>query len=229
MQQAYRSIRVVAETETIRIVLPTRLNESTLQELRSVCATLQTEGSSGIKALVLDFTATEAQSQEVPPTTSLDESLKDACAALDAVPVVSIAVLRGSAEREICELIQSTDLILAASEATICASAIIPGRKDIDVVNGEEALRLRLVNQVVAESQLKATLAKTLDLLRPKSAVALRMAKVALRQARNSSASRLETLAKINDFYLTQTMQTADAHEGLRSFLEKREPTWKNH
>lgn len=227
MQQAYRSVRVVAETETIRIVLPTRLNELTLQELRAVCTTMQTEGSTGIKALILDFSAKE--NQESPVVTSLGEALAEAREALEAVPAVVISVLRGSAEREICELMQSTDLILAAHEATLCVSTIVPDGEDLDVVNGQEALRLGLVNQTVAESQLKAALAKTLDLLRPKSAIALRLAKVALRLARNSKGTRLETLAEVNDFYLNQTMQTADASEGLRSFLEKREPRWKNH
>ncbi len=40
--------------------------------------------------------------------------------------------------------------------------------------------------------------------------------------------NRLEALDQVNAFYLTRVMQSADAHEGLRAFLEKRRPEWKN-
>ena len=35
-------------------------------------------------------------------------------------------------------------------------------------------------------------------------------------------------LSRIEDVYLNQLMKTADANEGLKAFLEKRKPTWKN-
>src|SRR5437660_5612036 len=56
MQQAYRALRVVAESQTIRIVLSPDPGELMLSELRTVCATLNSESSAGIKAVVLDFT-----------------------------------------------------------------------------------------------------------------------------------------------------------------------------
>ena len=33
---------------------------------------------------------------------------------------------------------------------------------------------------------------------------------------------------QVNELYLTQLMQTHDAREGLKAFLEKRKPNWKN-
>ena len=57
MQQAYRVLRIVAEAQTIRIVLMLRPSELMLNELYSACSALHTENSSGIKAVVLDFKA----------------------------------------------------------------------------------------------------------------------------------------------------------------------------
>ena len=41
--------------------------------------------------------------------------------------------------------------------------------------------------------------------------------------------NRLEpSLKAIEDIYLNELMKTADAQEGLRAFLDKRKPEWKN-
>ncbi|TMC57466.1 MAG: hypothetical protein E6J21_14190 [Chloroflexota bacterium] len=55
MQQAYRVLRIVAESQTIRIVLMLRPNELMLKELYTACTDLKSEKSRGIKAVVLDF------------------------------------------------------------------------------------------------------------------------------------------------------------------------------
>jgi len=36
------------------------------------------------------------------------------------------------------------------------------------------------------------------------------------------------SLKIIEDIYLNELMNTADAQEGLKAFLEKRKPEWKN-
>ena len=78
---------------------------------------------------------------------------------------------------------------------------------------------------------------RILDMLREKSAVALRLTKDSTRLAvaprfiegeASDAAARLEALKKVNEFYLSHVMQTADAGEGLHAFLEKRKPRWKN-
>ena len=69
---------------------------------------------------------------------------------------------------------------------------------------------------------------RVLDLLRAKSAIALRHTKASVRLSDAHDATSLEALEQVNKLYLTQLMQTHDAQEGLQAFLEKRKPNWKN-
>ena len=70
-------------------------------------------------------------------------------------------------------------------------------------------------------------LERVLDLLRAKSAIALRYTKASVRLAKNDNAAGLEALRQVNTLYLTQLMQTHDAQEGLQ-LSKKRKPNWKN-
>ncbi|HKF38582.1 MAG TPA: hypothetical protein VKB35_16920, partial [Ktedonobacteraceae bacterium] len=64
MQQAYRALRIVTEAQTIRIVLAPDPGELMLSELCTASASLSTESSTGIKAVVLDFNAAANQFTE---------------------------------------------------------------------------------------------------------------------------------------------------------------------
>src|SRR5260221_11877944 len=55
MQHAYRTLRIVSEAQTMRIVLAPDPHVLMLSELLTACASLATQSSSGIKAVVLDF------------------------------------------------------------------------------------------------------------------------------------------------------------------------------
>ena len=65
-------------------------------------------------------------------------------------------------------------------------------------------------------------------MLREKSAVALRFAKASTRLDQSEQLMSLEALQRINTLYLDELMHTQDAAEGLRAFLEKRKPKWRN-
>jgi cyclohexa-1,5-dienecarbonyl-CoA hydratase len=69
---------------------------------------------------------------------------------------------------------------------------------------------------------------RVLDLLRSKSAISLRHTKASVRLAGADHKTRQEALEQVNQLYITQLMQTHDAQEGLKAFLEKRKPDWKN-
>lgn len=93
------------------------------------------------------------------------------------------------------------------------------------IVEADEALRMGLVDQV-AEDPSDAALAYAREFLLPLSASSLRHA---VQASRWELYQRLEhTLKDVERFYLEELMTTDDAVEGIRAFLEKRLPQWKN-
>lgn len=93
-------------------------------------------------------------------------------------------------------------------------------------LGAEEARALGLVDEI-AEDPLAAALAWAETHLLPKSAAALRMACRALRGG--GFAERfLAGLQAAEDLYVRELMALEDPVEGLRAFLEKRKPEWRN-
>jgi cyclohexa-1,5-dienecarbonyl-CoA hydratase len=92
-------------------------------------------------------------------------------------------------------------------------------------VGAEEALALRLVDEIADDPQQRA-LAWAREQLLPLSAASLRLA---LRAVRWGLAERfVRHIEQVERLYLEDLMATHDAHEGLRSFLEKRKPAWRD-
>lgn len=91
-------------------------------------------------------------------------------------------------------------------------------------VDAAEALRLGLVNRVVPGAGLDAAVAEWAGKLAAKSPVLMRLGKDALFRAQDMAfADALEFLHA----QLTIAVSTHDAHEGVRAFLDKREPRWE--
>src|SRR5215469_7121554 len=224
MQQAYRALRVVAEAQTIRIVLSPHPGELMLRELSAACTTFDRQGSSGVKAVILDFIAGQTAAGAESETTRRSV-VDDACAALRAVTQPVLAVARGRLSPAASALIGVADLVLAAHEAVLVIPGMAPGD---DTLTGVQAARLGHVTWSVSAQNVDRETERILDMLRSKSAVALRFVKASVRMGQKEHQNRLEGLEQVNVFYLTRVMQSADAHEGLRAFLEKRRPEWKN-
>lgn len=92
-------------------------------------------------------------------------------------------------------------------------------------IDAEEAWRIGLVDEI-APDPFEAALVYARTRMLPRSASSLRIAARALRAA---SADRFRRdLAAVELLYARELMRTADAHEGLQAFLEKRNPTWRN-
>ncbi len=223
MQQAYHALRVVAEAQTIRIVLAPEPDELMLSELSMACASLNTESSNGIKGVVLDFNA--AASRFIEPGSRAPTNVEKACAAVRAVAQPVLAVVRASLSKTANMLIQAADFTLVAEDAVL----IVPGEESgEDTLTGSQAARLGYATWSAPANELSKHMERILDLLREKSAIALRHTKASVHLAKAGHATHLEALQKVNTFYLIEVMQTKDAHEGLHSFLEKRKPIWKN-
>jgi cyclohexa-1,5-dienecarbonyl-CoA hydratase len=92
-------------------------------------------------------------------------------------------------------------------------------------ISATEAHRLALVTRVVPDHELAAAVDALLEELRALSPSVLHLTRKTLTQLQ--SADFLQQLEEAERVYLSELMQTHDAQEGIRAFLEKRQPVWK--
>jgi cyclohexa-1,5-dienecarbonyl-CoA hydratase len=100
------------------------------------------------------------------------------------------------------------------------AELILTGR----TIGGIEAAEMGLANRAVADEDLAAAVEQTVRELLKLSPAALAVTKKALYAW---DAMHFDKgLARAEKIYLEELMKTADAQEGIRAFMEKREPKW---
>ena len=221
MQQAYQAIRMISEAQTIRVALSTDPDELMLRELCTVCASLSSEASAGIKAVVLDFAGREKASSK--------DSVKveQAYSAIYGVAQPVLAIVRDTMSPVACKLLAAADFTLVAEDAIIYIMGKGEEQQDRQL-SGANAARLRYVTWSAAAGDINKEMERILNMLREKSAVALRFAKASTRLGQSEQSTYLEAVQHINTLYLDELMHTQDAVEGLQAFLEKRKPKWRN-
>jgi enoyl-CoA hydratase/carnithine racemase len=158
----------------------------------------------------------------------------------------TIASVQGFALANGAGLSFACDLTVAAETATFGTTAInvgliclgpaapmakIIGRKKMlemvltgDMVSAAEAEKLGLVNKVVADEELEAATLKLAEKLTKKSPIALRIGKEGLNRLLDGPYD--QNLNGMDDLFAS-LCATADAEEGVKAFLEKRPPNWK--
>jgi cyclohexa-1,5-dienecarbonyl-CoA hydratase len=167
---------------------------------------------------------------------------------MDALKVPSLAVVNGSALGGGCELALYCDMVIATEKAKFgqpeilvgvfppIAALIFPrmiGRKKAmelilsgETISAQEALTMGLINKVIPETSLAEEMNGFIEKFKRLSGIVLKLAKEATLAGLNDDTDKgLKTIEKI---YLDRLMKTHDALEGLKAFLEKRKPTWKD-
>lgn len=167
---------------------------------------------------------------------------------LERVPVPVIASLNGVALGGGCELALACDMIVAASHAklgqpeiklgvfppiaAILLPRMLPPTKVYELLLGGanidagEAHRLGLVNKVIPKEEFAAGSAAFVGQFVTLSRPALAYTKKAVRAAAGKSFN--DALGVAEEIYLKELMPTADASEGLNSFMQKRPPVWQH-
>lgn len=162
--------------------------------------------------------------------------------------IPTVAAVRGHCLGGGCEVMMFCDMVIASESAKIgqpeikvgvyppvAASylpRIIPMKKAMeliltgDVITAKEAEAIGLVNCVVPDDKFDEEVEKFLKRLTDKSGVVLRITKRAILAGISGD---FETGLQNNELIYKHTlMRTEDANEGLKAFMEKRTPEWKN-
>jgi cyclohexa-1,5-dienecarbonyl-CoA hydratase len=100
------------------------------------------------------------------------------------------------------------------------AELILTGR----TIDGKEAAEIGLANRAVPEGALDAAVDELVERLRKLSPSALALAKRA--SYAWDSMHFDKGLARAERIYFDELMKSSDAQEGIRAFMEKREPRW---
>jgi len=167
---------------------------------------------------------------------------------MDTLGVPTVASVYGSCLGGGCELAVFCDLVLASQTAKLgqpeiqvgvfppIAAQIMPriiGRKAAAdlifsgrIIAADEARQMGLINKVVPDEALESA---TTEFVKPY----LKLSAEVLRKTKKAFMAGLmddlePSLKIIEDIYLKELMTTGDAQEGLKAFLEKRKPEWKN-
>jgi cyclohexa-1,5-dienecarbonyl-CoA hydratase len=195
------------------------------------------------------FSAGVAVEEHVPATVfQMLDSFHAIFRTLQQIGKPTIAVVDGPALGGGCELVAACDIVIASDRAkfgqpeiklgvfppvaAILLPAIIGERRARELIltgeliEAEEALRLGLANYVVASDEIAPKTQEVLGKLRELSASALSMTRMALDLGTRQSFE--SALTNVENLYLHELMKTEDAEEGVRAFMEKRKPEWRN-
>lgn len=258
MTKDFQSIKFRVDNRAARITFARPpLNIFNIAMMREIGEALnQCAQERNLAAIVFDavpeanaFSAGVAVEEHVPETVfQMLDAFHSIFRALAQMAKPAIAIVDGPALGGGCELVASCDIVIASEHARFgqpeiklgvfppVAAILLPeiiGEKRAreliltgEMIQAEEALQLGLVNYVVPRTELEQKTESLLARLCELSASSLAMARAALDLGGRTGFE--SALANVENLYLHELMKTEDAQEGVRAFMEKRKPEWRN-
>lgn len=167
--------------------------------------------------------------------------------AIIGLPQPVVAAVQGVATAAGCQLVATCDLAVAADQARFCTPGVdiglfcstpavalaraVPRKAAMemlmlgDMVSAEDALRIGLVNRVVAADALMAAALDIAGRIAGRSAMTVRMGKRGFyRQVELPLSEAYREAACI----MADNLMAHDAAEGIGAFLGKRRPVWED-
>jgi len=182
-----------------------------------------------------------------PRVSAMLDAFRQTLSTLWNLPAPTIAQVHGRCLGGGLELLMACDLAIASEGATFgqpeirlgviapfgaaTYSQLLGPRPAAELLflgtpfDAQRAASVGIVNRVVPEDELDASVALTAQTLCSHRREALRLLKRVLRTAERDPWT---PLARAERAYLEELMVPQDAEEGLRAFLEKRTPVWKD-
>jgi cyclohexa-1,5-dienecarbonyl-CoA hydratase len=233
------------------------LNVFNIAMMREVSQALDRCADRDIVAIVFEaaagaraFSAGVAVEEHLPETVfQMLDSFHSIFRLLAQISKPAIAIVDGPALGGGCELVAGCDIVIATERArfgqpeiklgvfpplaAILLGRIVGEKKAREMIllgemmDANEALRLGLVNYVVPAGELEHKTNGVLAKLRENSSSSLGMTRAAL-DLGAAGGDFNAALERSENFYLNELMKTEDAQEGVRAFMEKRKPVWRN-
>ena len=229
------------------------LNTATMEEMNEVLHSLKENKE--VKVVIISGSGDKAFSAGVDVADHTEEKVESMLHAfhdifrhLSKLDQVTVAALKGLTLGGGCEIALFCDLIIAADNLKIgqpeiklsvlppIALLIMPrlvGLKKAaellltgKIIDAREAEQIGLINKVTPLNSFDSELESFIQPLTELSLVGLKYSKKGITLGLETAFS--EGLERIEEIYLDELMSSEDAHEGLRAFMEKRKPVWKN-
>jgi len=243
------------EFATVTMNRPQRRNALSLEHMRELIGAFRTIGGSDALGIVLAgngpvFSAGHDFAQVAGADLAAVRTLLKTCTELmtliQEVPQPVVARVHGLATAAGCQLVASADLAVASEDAGFaapggkggwfCHTPMVAiarniGRKRAaelalsgDVIDARTALDWGLVNRVVPAGQLDAAVYDLLKRVTRGSPQSKGIGKQALYAQIDLDQAKAYSYAIE---VMAATSQLPDAREGIRAFLDKREPRWQ--